>query len=71
MPLSQKAQNAKPAKVSQWTMKNQGLQPGDKLPSRKCRMRRYPPLTKEQQKLVEEITKTIPEKRSQERHKGG
>ena len=54
MPLSQKAQNAKPAKVSQWTMKNQGLQPGDKLPSRKCRMRRYPPLTKEQQKLVEE-----------------
>ena len=54
MPLSQKVQNAKPVKVSRWTMKNQGLQPGDKLPSRKCRMRKYPPLTKEQQKLVEE-----------------
>ena len=56
MPSKQKAPSVKPAKVSQWIMKSQGLQPGDKLPSRKCRMRRYPPLTKEQQKLVEEHT---------------
>ena len=54
MPLSQKVQNAKPVKVSRWTMKNQGLQPGDKLPSHRCRLKKYPPLTKEQQKLVEE-----------------
>lgn len=33
-------------------MSKQGLQPGDKLPGRKDRRRKYPPLTKEQQKLV-------------------
>ena len=35
-------------------MKIAGLQPGDKLPRRKDRRRAYPPLTKEQQKLVAE-----------------
>jgi len=54
MPLSQKVQNAKPVKVSNWIMNNQGLQPGDKLPSNRRKFKRYPPLTKEQQKLVEE-----------------
>ncbi len=35
--------------------KNQGLQPGDKLPDRRRdRRKKYPPLTKEQQRLVEE-----------------
>ena len=33
-------------------MSKHGLQPGDKLPGRKDRRRKYPPLTKEQQKLV-------------------
>lgn len=32
--------------------KNLGLQPGDSLPKRKNRKKKYPPLTKEQQKLV-------------------
>ena len=35
-------------------MKKGGLQPGDRLPSRRSRLKKYPPLTKEQQKLVEE-----------------
>lgn len=35
-------------------MSKLGLQPGDKLPSRKDRKRKYPPLTKEQQALVAE-----------------
>ena len=34
--------------------KVQGLQPGDELPTRKDRRKKHPPLTKEQQKLVEE-----------------
>ena len=54
MQSKQKVQSAKPVKVSRWTMKNQGLRPGDKLPSHRCRLKKYPPLTKEQQKLVEE-----------------
>ena len=54
MPSKQKTQNVKPVKVSRWSMKNQGLKPGDKLPSHRCRLKKYPPLTKEQQKLVEE-----------------
>ena len=35
-------------------MKKHGLQPGDKLPSRRSRLKKYPPLTKKQQLLVEE-----------------
>ena len=35
-------------------MKENGLQPGDCLPAKKSRQRKYPPLTKAQQKLVEE-----------------
>ncbi len=35
-------------------MSKMGLQPGDKLPSRKDRRKVYPPLTKEQQALVAE-----------------
>lgn len=37
-------------------MKKTGLQPGDQLPERKDRRKKYPPLTKAQQKLVEEHT---------------
>ena len=55
MPSKQKVQkNARPAKVNGWIMKNQGLKPGDRLPSNRCRLKKYPPLTKEQQKLVED-----------------
>ena len=35
-------------------MKTHGLQPGDKLPSKKDRRKKHPPLSKEQQKLVED-----------------
>jgi len=35
-------------------MTKRGLQPGDKLPGQKDRKKKYPPLTKEQQALVEE-----------------
>ena len=45
--------NAKPARDKK-LMSKMGLQPGDKLPSRKDRRRKYPPLTKEQQALVAE-----------------
>ena len=46
--------NAKPAQVRLIMKSNHGLQPGDKLPSRKSRLKKYPPLNKAQQKLVEE-----------------
>ena len=36
------------------TMTSKGLGPGDSLPKRKNRIKKYPALTKEQQKLVEE-----------------
>ena len=48
-PASAKLAQAKPR-----FMRKQGLQPGDKLPGRKDRRKKYPPLTKEQQALVEE-----------------
>jgi DNA-directed RNA polymerase specialized sigma subunit len=35
-------------------MRKHGLQPGDKLPSKKDRRKKHPPLSKEQQKLVED-----------------
>lgn len=35
-------------------IKKQGLQPGDKLPIKRSRVKSYPPLTKSQQVLVEE-----------------
>ena len=55
MPSKQKIKSVKPVKARGWIhMKKYGLQPGDTLPSRKSRLKRYPPLTKEQQKLVEE-----------------
>ena len=44
--------NARLARVR--PMEKKGLQPGDMLPFRKSRLKKYPPLTKEQQKLVEE-----------------
>ena len=34
--------------------KKKGLQPGDKLPEKKSRLKKYPKMTKAQQKLVEE-----------------
>ena len=46
--------NAKPARDRQTLMSKIGLQPGDKLPGRKDRRKKYPPLTKEQQALVAE-----------------
>jgi DNA-directed RNA polymerase specialized sigma subunit len=48
--------SAKRAQGKRWTTLNKplGLQPGDKLPVKKDRKRKYPPLTKTQQKLVEE-----------------
>ena len=46
--------NVKPVQVRRWNMKEHGLQPGDKLPVRKDRRKKHPPLTKAQQKLVEE-----------------
>jgi len=33
---------------------SKGLQPGDKLPEKRSRIKKYPPLSKKQQKLVEE-----------------
>ena len=36
------------------TMSSKGLKPGDNLPVRKSRVKKYPPLTKKQQKMVEE-----------------
>ena len=39
---------------ARYRMKENGLQPGDCLPAKKSRQRKYPPLTKAQQKLVEE-----------------
>ena len=55
MPVQQKTtQSVKHAQVRRWRMKKQGLQPGDSLPIKKDRRKSYPPLTKAQQKLVEE-----------------
>jgi len=45
--------NVKHVRVK-WKMSKQGLQPGDNLPKKKSRLKRYPPLTRSQQKLVEE-----------------
>jgi len=45
--------NVKPVLVERKYMAK-GLQPGDKLPIRKSRIKKYPILTKTQQKLVEE-----------------
>jgi hypothetical protein len=48
--------NAKRAQGRRWRKlsKPLGLQPGDILPEKKDRKKKYPPLTKAQQKLVEE-----------------
>lgn len=48
--------NARPVQAKEWKTlaKQLGLQPGGKLPERKNRRKKYPPLTREQQKLVEE-----------------
>ena len=46
--------SAKPALANKRLMRKMGLQPGDKLPGRKDRRKKYPPLTKEQQALVAE-----------------
>lgn len=45
--------NVKPVQANS-KMDYSGLQPGGKLPKKKSRQRKYPPLTKAQQKLVEE-----------------
>ena len=45
--------NARPAQAK--FMKNtQGLQPGGLLPNKRSRLKKYPPLTREQQKLVQD-----------------
>jgi len=47
--------NAKPVQAKKWRpMKKLGLQPGDELPIKRDRRKKYPPLTEEQKKLVEE-----------------
>jgi hypothetical protein len=43
--------NAKPVQVRSMA---KGLGPGDKLPKRRNRLKKYPPLTRKQQRLVEE-----------------
>jgi len=45
--------NVKRVRV-EWSMSKQGLQPGDKLPKKRSRLKKYPPLNRTQQKLVEE-----------------
>lgn len=45
--------NVKPVRVKTMA-KTQGLQPGDKLPAKRSRVKQYPKLTKSQQLLVEE-----------------
>ncbi len=54
MPVQQSSPSAKRAPAKGWKMKDLGLQPGDTLPLRRSRLKKYPPLNKEQQKLVEE-----------------
>ena len=51
--MTTSTKNAKRVQV-EWIMCKHGLQPGDKLPKKKSRIKKYPPLTKAQQKLVEE-----------------
>lgn len=46
--------SVKPVQANFCMSKVDGLQPGDDLPSKKSRLKSYPPLTKAQQKLVEE-----------------
>ena len=46
--------NVKPVQVKIRMSGTNGLQPGDTLPVKKSRLKKYPPLTKAQQKLVEE-----------------
>jgi DNA-directed RNA polymerase specialized sigma subunit len=46
--------SVKPVQANFCMSKTDGLQPGDQLPSKKSRLKSYPPLTKAQQKLVEE-----------------
>ena len=46
--------NVKPVRVRLNMKGEHGLQPGDLLPNRKSRQKKYPPLTKAQQKLVQE-----------------
>ena len=50
--MTTSTRNVKPVQV-RWKM-SKGLQPGDKLPKRKSRLKSYPKLTKAQQLLVEE-----------------
>ena len=45
--------NVKPVRVKTMA-KTQGLQPGDKLPAKRSRVKQYPKLTRSQQLLVEE-----------------
>lgn len=45
--------NVKPVQAKREYM-SKGLQPGDMLPKRRSRLKSYPPLTREQQKLVQE-----------------
>ena len=54
MPAKKSTKNAKPVQARRWKVKKIGLQPGDKLPERKDRRKKHPPLSREQQKLVEE-----------------
>lgn len=46
--------NVKLVQAKRVKMPKQGLQPGDKLPNKRSRLKKYPQLNKAQQKLVEE-----------------
>ena len=50
--MTTSTKNVKPVRVKKYMAK--GLQPGDKLPTRRSRLKNYPKLTEEQQVLVEE-----------------
>lgn len=54
MTQKQIMKNVKLVQVERRYMKKQGLQPGDSLPVKKSRIRKYPKLTKAQQDLVTE-----------------
>lgn len=52
--MTASTKNVKRVQVKGWRMKKHGLQAGDKLPSKKDRRKKHAPLSKEQQKLVED-----------------
>jgi len=52
--MTTSTKNVKLVQAKRVKMPKQGLQPGDKLPNKRSRLKKYPQLNKAQQKLVEE-----------------